>query len=353
MEIVALGISHKTAPIEVRERYSFGEPTVPVVLEKLRALEGVEEALLLSTCNRMEVYACASGEPHRVLRRIRELVADEKETPVEAAELYELAHPQSVRHLFKVASGLDSMVLGETEILGQLKQSYKIALDGKFTGKALNKAFQTAFNVAKKIRTETNIQRGSVSVASVAVELAQKIFESLAEQNVMVIGAGDTSEKTARALQSRGAKSIMVSNRSFERAEELANDLNGRAIRFDDWPEEFAKIDIVVSSTAAPHYLLTRDKLEPMLDRRGNRPLLLIDIAVPRDIEPEINFLDDVYVYNVDDLQAIAEEYLRLRREELALCDEIIADKAAGLVFERPRDQREGESGLALEGGTS
>lgn len=353
MEIVAHGISHKTAPVEVRERYSFSESAVPSVLQKLRELEGVEEALLLSTCNRMEVYACASEEPHRVLRRIRELVAAEKNTPVDAGELYDLAHPQSVRHLFNVASGLDSMVLGETEILGQLKQAYKIALDGKFTGKALNKSFQTAFNVAKKIRTDTNIQRGSVSVASVAVELAQKIFESLSEQNVMVIGAGDTSEKTARALQSRGARSIMVSNRSYERAEALANDLNGRAIRFDDWPEEFAKVDIAISSTAAPHYLLTREKLEPLLEKRGNRPLLLIDIAVPRDIEPEVNFLDDVYVYNVDDLQAIADEYLRMRREELAQCDEIIADKAAGLVFERPRNQRDDQGGLTLEGGTS
>jgi glutamyl-tRNA reductase len=352
MEIVTLGISHKTAPVEVREKYSFGDGVLAATLKCLRQLEGVEEVVLLSTCNRVEIYACASQEPHRVLSRIRELVAGEKGEFADSSHYYEHANPQSVRHLFKVASGLDSMVLGETEILGQIKQAYKLALEGGFTGKVLNKAFQTAFNVAKKIRTDTNIQRGSVSVASVAVELAQKIFETLDHQRVMVIGAGDTSEKTARALQSRGAKSIMVSNRSFDRAQELAKELSGRAIHFDDWPDEFGKIDIVISSTAAPHYLITRSKLEPMLSQRGSRPLLLIDIAVPRDIEPEVNFLDDVYLYNVDDLQAIADEYLRMRREELAQCDAIIADKAAGLVFHRPKDVP-GDGGLSLEGGTS
>lgn len=352
MEIVTLGISHKTAPVEVREKYSYPDGAVPESLERMLKLEGVEEAVIVSTCNRVEIYACASDEPHRVLRRIRDLVEEQKGEFGNPDHFYEHAHPQSVRHLFKVASGLDSMVLGETEILGQIKQSYQLALEKGFTGKALNKTFQTAFSVAKKIRTETNIQRGSVSVASVAVKLAQKIFESLDQQRVMVIGAGDTSEKTARALQSRGAKSIMVSNRSFDRAKELAQELGGRAIHFDDWPAEFANIDIVISSTAAPHYLITRQKLEPMLHQRGNRPLLLIDIAVPRDIEPEVNFLDDVYVYNVDDLQAIADEYLRLRREDLAQCDAIIADKAAGLLFNRP-PQRPPDGGLSFEGGAS
>jgi len=350
MEIVALGISHKTAPVEVREKYAFADSAAPEALERIRRIEGVEEAVLLSTCNRVEIYACASREPHRVLRSLREFLEAEKGPFADPGHCYEHAHPQSVQHLFKVASGLDSMVLGETEILGQIKQAYKRALEGGFTGKALNKAFQMAFNVAKKIRTDTNIQRGSVSVASVAVELAQKIFESLDHQRVMVIGAGDTSEKTARALQSRGARSILVSNRSYDRAQELARELDGTAIHFDDWPAEFANIDIVISSTAAPHYLLTRSRLEPMLAHRGNRPLLLIDIAVPRDIEPEVNFLDDVYLYNVDDLQAIADEYLRMRREELAQCEAIIADKAAGLVFDRPRPPA-GEADLSLEGG--
>jgi glutamyl-tRNA reductase len=332
MEIVALGISHKTAPVEVRERFSFAAHAVPDALARLRGLDGVAEAVLLSTCNRVEIYAAVESHPAHALAAIRGLVAEAKSIEAAVEGFYELASPDSVHHLFKVASGLDSMVLGETEILGQLKQAYSLALEAGATGKLLNKAFQTAFNVAKKIRTETNIQRGSVSVASVSVELAQKIFETLSDQRVMVIGAGDTSEKTARALQSRGAKSIMVSNRSFERAEALARELDGQAILFEQWPTEFPKVDIVISSTSAPHYLITRANLEPLLATRGSRPLLLIDIAVPRDIDPEVNFLDDVYVYNVDDLQAIADEYQRLRREELDICESIIASKAQGLL---------------------
>lgn len=345
MEIVALGINHKTAPVEVRERFSFSENAVPDALSRLRSLEGVMEAVLLSTCNRVEIYAVVEGQAGRALSQIRGLLAESSPDGVPSEGFYELSSPESVTHLFKVASGLDSMVLGETEILGQLKQAYSIALSEGATGKFLNKAFQTAFNVAKKIRTDTNIQRGSVSVASVSVELAQKIFESLCDQRVMVIGAGDTSEKTARALQSRGAKSIMVSNRSFERAELLAKELDGKAIHFDEWPTEFTKVDIVISSTAAPHYLITRANLEPLLEARGSRPLLLIDIAVPRDIDPAVNLLDDVYLYNVDDLQAIAEEYQRMRRDELAVCEKIINERASGLL-KRPDDGAEG--GLSL-----
>src|SRR5207244_5587115 len=193
-------------------------------------------------------------------------------------------------------------------------------------------AFQRAFNVAKHIRTQTNIQRGSVSVGSVAVELAEKIFNTLSDREVLVIGAGDTSEKTARALLSRGAKSILVSNRSHERAVALAGELGGRAIHFEDWAREFEKIDIVISSTAAPHYILDRVKLGPLMKLRKNQPLLLIDIAVPRDIEPEVNFLENVYLYNIDDLQAIADDYLKQRREEIARCEMIIRDKVKALL---------------------
>ncbi|MEP6664443.1 MAG: glutamyl-tRNA reductase, partial [Verrucomicrobiota bacterium] len=221
-------------------------------------------------------------------------------------------------------------------ILGQLKKAYDIALQSKHTGGRLNKAFQRAFNAAKHIRTETNIQRGSVSVGSVAVELAEKIFNSLSDRQVMVIGAGETSEKTARALLSRGAHSIIVSNRSHERAVALAAELQGRAVHFDEWAKEFPKVDIVISSTSAPHYVLDRAKLEPLMKLRKNRPLLLIDIAVPRDVEPEVNFLENVYLYNIDDLQSIADDYLRQRREEIVHCEKIIFEKIAGLL-ESPR----------------
>jgi glutamyl-tRNA reductase len=243
-----------------------------------------------------------------------------------------LAEPQSLHHLFKVACGLDSMVLGETEILGQLKQAYTLAHHHGHTGARLNKAFQRAFNVAKHVRTETNIQRGSVSVASVAVELAEKIFSSLNDREVMVIGAGETSEKTARALLSRGARSIIVANRSHDRAVALANELGGRAVQFGDWAAEFEKIDIVISSTAAPHHILDRAKLEPLMKTRRHRPLLLVDIAVPRDVDPAVNFLENVYLYNIDDLQAIANDYLRLRKEEIARCEAIIGEKVKALL---------------------
>jgi glutamyl-tRNA reductase len=224
------------------------------------------------------------------------------------------------------------MVLGETEILGQLKKAYDLALQHQHTGPRLNKTFQRAFNVAKHVRTETSIQRGSISVGSVAVELAEKIFSSLDERHVMVIGAGDTSEKTARALLSRGAKSIIVANRSYDRAQALAAEFGGRAVNFDDWSNEFAHIDIVISSTAAPHHILNRAKLEPLMKLRKNRPLLLVDIAVPRDIDPEVNLMPNVYLYNIDDLQAIAEDYLKQRKEEIVLCEKIIVEKAKPLL---------------------
>ena len=343
MPIVVLGLSHHTAPVAVRERFSFPEATVSDAMRRLREAGCIEEVVVLSTCNRVEIYAATNTEPAAALTELRRfLLTHHNQAGPLGNEFYGLGEPHSVEHLFKVASGLDSMVIGETEILGQLKQAYDRALQHRHTGRRLNKAFQAAFNVAKKIRTETNIQRGSVSVASVAVELAEKIFDTLTERTVMVIGAGDTSEKTARALLSRGAKSLIVSNRSPERAEALAAELGGRSVHFDSWHTEFERIDIIISSTSAPHYILTRAKLESLMPLRGRRPLLLIDIAVPRDIEPEINFLDDVYLYNVDDLQAIADDYLKLRHEELTACERIIREKTGALLtnvgFRPPTD---------------
>jgi glutamyl-tRNA reductase len=336
MPIVVIGLSHHTSPVTIRERFAFAEARIPATLQLLRDSGLADEAVILSTCNRVELYAATSMEPAKAFPALQQFLAHchDYRDPL-TDELYKLGEPASIEHLFKVACGLDSMVLGETEILGQLKKAYELALHNKYTGGLLNKAFQKAFNVAKQIRTETNIQRGSVSVASVAVELAEKIFNSLEDRHVMVIGAGETSEKAARALLSRGAKSVMVSNRSHERAVALAAELNGKAIRFEDWASEFAGIDIVVSSTSAPHYILDRAKLEPLMKLRKNRPLLLIDIAVPRDIEPEVNFLDNVYLYNVDDLQAIAGDYMRQRKEELRRCEAIIADKARALCGSR------------------
>src|SRR5580658_11071760 len=240
MPIIVIGLSHHSSPVTVRERFAFPEATIPATLEMLRQSRMVDEAVILSTCNRVEIYAATESPARQAAQELRQflLTHHDYRDPIDA-EIYSYADAEALEHLFKVACGIDSMVVGETEILGQLKKAYDTALRLKHTGALLNKAFQKAFNVAKQIRTETNIQRGSVSVGSVAVELAEKLFSSLGEHPVMVIGAGDTSEKTARALLSRGAKSILVSNRSHQRAVELAGELGGRAVSFDEWAREF------------------------------------------------------------------------------------------------------------------
>jgi len=342
VKVVVIGLSHHASPVEQRERFAFAESSIPGQLAALRASGVVGEAVILSTCNRVEIYAATALEPAEVFPALKEFLTRRTASaanglPAEIhAGIYTFTEPHSVHHLFKVASGLDSMVLGETEILGQLKTAYALAQQHQHTGAKLNKTFQRAFNVAKQIRTETNIQRGSISVASVAVELAEKIFSAVSDRDVLILGAGETSEKVARALLSRGAKSIIVSNRSAERAEALAKEFGGRSVSFNDWSREFDRVDIVISSTSAPRYILDRVKLEPLMRSRKNRPLLLVDIAVPRDIDPAVNFLENVYLYNIDDLQAIAADYLQLRKEEIVRCEQIITEKARPLLDNKP-----------------
>jgi glutamyl-tRNA reductase len=333
MSLVVLGLNHRSASVEVRERFAYAETQVGPTLTRLRAAGLAREAVLLSTCNRVELYVATELSAPTAAAELRDFLVTDRACPGPLAhELYAHGGQAGLEHLLKVACGLDSLVLGETEILGQLKKAYDLALGAGHTGKLLNKAFQGAFSVAKKIRSETQIQRGNTSIASVAVDLAERIFEDLAQRDVMVIGAGDTSEKTARALLSRGARSLFVSNRSFDRAEALATELGGRAVHFDAWEKEFGTIDIVISSTSAPHYVLDRPKLEKLLKQRGPRALLLIDIAVPRDIDPEVKLLNDVFLANVDDLQAIADEHVRNRRDDIARCELIIREQARRLL---------------------
>ena len=390
MNLVVIGLSHHSSPVELRERFAFAEAKIPDALKSLRASGVAGEAVIVSTCNRVEIYAGTGLEPARAFAELKKFflrwgkAIDESKisspspqrgegrgeeavfsipnplapslsplgrgegVELSGGKLYMLAEPQSLHHLFKVACGLDSMVLGETEILGQLKDAYALAQQHGHTGARLNKAFQRAFHVAKHIRTHTDIQRGSVSVASVAVELAGKIFSSLKGREVLVIGAGDTSEKTARALLSRGAQGIIIASRSFERAQILAKEFGGRAVPFDHWAEELEKIDIAISSTSAPHHILDRARLEPLMKVRKQRPLLLIDIAVPRDVDPEVNFLENVYLYNIDDLQAIADNYLKQRKDEIAWCEQIIAEKVKPLLCQKNEDSR-----WKIEDGTS
>lgn len=341
MSVVVVGLNHRTAPVEVRESFAYAEYSVPLALESLRASGLVQEAVLLSTCNRVELYAVVQGEPRVMVRRLRDFLSHDRRFVGDLAAVgYAHVGAACLSHLFRVAGGLDSIVLGETEVLGQLKKAYDSALRGGHTGKGLNQAFQQAFSVGKQLRSETQIQRGNTSVASVAVELAEKIFGDLRHREVIILGAGDTGEKTARALVSRGARSLMVSNRSFDRAAALAEELGGRAIHFDEWEREFPKVDIIVSCTSAPHHILDGSRMERLHRARTARPLLLIDLSVPRSIDPDAGTFDGVLLYNVDHLQSVADEYARLRRGEVERCEEIIRIRVEAMF---------GGNGLRLE----
>ena len=322
MNIFCFGISHHTANVEVRERFAIPDSALADSLMRLAQIRSVEEGVLLSTCNRTEFYIVSSDSQLAVEPLIHDFYG-----PVETTEfqhLFRLPANPTIRHLFRVASGLESMVVGETEIFGQVKRAYEIAAKSGTTGRVLNRLFQKAFQVGKHVRSSTAITRGSVSIGSVAVDLAQQIFGNLAGSKIMVLGAGETSERTARSFQSRGAKQLFVSNRSYDKAVALAEAMGGRAIRFDDWEQEFRDLDILVSSTAAPHAVVTRAKIEPILRTRRDRPLFIIDLAIPRDVEPTVHELDDVYVYDLDSLRAIADRTIETRKKEMDGCDSLI-----------------------------
>jgi glutamyl-tRNA reductase len=315
MNLFCVGLSHHTANVETRERYA---PNSGVSLD-LREKIGCAEALLLSTCNRVEVYGVCE-------RHVENSAIFDINDP---SAFYRYESDVCVQHLFRVASGLDSMVVGETEVLGQVKQAYETARSSGGAGPFLHRLFQRAFRVAKQVRTHTDITRGAVSIGSVAVELAGKIFGELRERKVLVVGAGETSERTARALASRGVSDLRVTNRSAERAQNLAASVNGQAVPFGCWEEQCREVDILISSTAADEPLLTREKLAPMLRDRWNRPLFIIDIAVPRDVAPDVNEMEGVYLYDIDSLQSIADQSLAQRREQIAAGDKIIAQHVA------------------------
>jgi len=320
MNILCAGLNHLTAPVDVREKFSVSQGELPNFLEEVRQSDGLAGAVVVSTCNRVELYG-AGVCPIAAHERFGELFRKRAGIDV---PLYLHDTPRSVSHLFRVTSGLDSMVIGETEILGQVKEAYRIAAESGHTSRHLNKLFQHAFRVAKHVRSETSITRGATSVGSVAVDLAGKIFGNLSGRRVMILGAGDTSERTARSLVSRGVRTVIVSNRTYERAARLAAEIGGMAVHFDHWLKNFPDVDIVICSTSAPHFLLTREKLEPLMKARANRPLFVIDLAVPRDAEPEINSLDGVFLYDIDSLEGIVRQSLDVRRSEVARCETMI-----------------------------
>jgi glutamyl-tRNA reductase len=327
MNLFCLGLSHHTAEVATREQF-----TSSATAESILRQTGCAEALLLTTCNRVEVYAVSqkrvsTDEIARCL--MRRIDIDPRDY---APPFYRYEAEKCVQHLFRVASGLDSMVVGESEIFGQAKKAYESARTSGAAGPYLHRLFQRAFRVAKQVRTHTDISRGAVSVGSVAVDLAQRIFGKLSDCKVLVLGAGETSERTARALISRGVTDLRVSNRSIDRACELAQAVGGRAVPFDEWATQCREIDILITSTASETPLLTRVELAPMVHERLDRPLFIIDIAVPRDVDPSVNEMEGVYLYDIDSIRSVAEQSLALRRQQVAAAEAIIAEHVAGFV---------------------
>ncbi len=324
MEFLCLGLNHRTAPVEVRERFAVGTTKLGEAANELVELAEASEGVVVSTCNRTEFYLAAE-DAQAAFRLIETRLAEKIHLDSSvAAHFYRKEKSEAAKHLCRVVSGLDSMMLGETEIFGQVKQAYGSALEAGATGSILNKIFQRAFSVGKKVRTETSIQEGSTSVGNVAVDLAEKIFGHLKNSEVMILGAGEMSRITAQSLVSRGARSIFVANRSFDRAQELAAEMGGCAVRFDDWQRVLERVDVVISSTGAPHAIVMRADVEKARRARKYRPLFFIDIAVPRDIDPAVGEIEEVYLYDIDTLEQLAEEARTRRLLQIEQCERII-----------------------------
>jgi len=330
MKFFVAGMSYRTAPVEIRERFAVAPSQLVPQICRLQVESALDEVVLLSTCNRVEIYGVTRHESESLGSLLKALGRSELDFRLQG---YVREDDEAVRHLFRVASGLDSMVLGETEVIGQVKTAYEAARAAHLTGRVLNRVFQKAFQTAKEIRSQTSIGRGATSVGSVAVELAERIFHhDLSQHKVIIIGAGQMGETCVRHLAKKGARSILVSNRSFERAVELATEFGGEAVRFEECLEAMTHVDIVVAATGCPNTLLRRADVENLMRRRKNRPLFLIDIAVPRNIDAHVQFLEGVYLYNIDDLQALVRENVTSRQQDLAKCDQIIDARASVLM---------------------
>jgi len=330
MVILTVGLNHTTAPVEIRERLHLPEAALPAFFERLGQEAGVLERLILSTCNRVEVYA-VTDDPEQAQVAIPHILAEGTRTPLALFEqkLYRHQQEAAVRHAFRVAASLDSLVLGESQILHQVKAAYEIARAQAATGPILNTLMGRALGVAKKVRTETGIGEAAVSIPSAAIGLAKTIFGELADRTVLIVGAGEMAEVAARHLKGEGVHTVLVAHRHFDRAVELAAQIGGRAVRFDQIRHELLEADIVLSSTAAPHYILHRADVEELIRLRWNRPLFLIDIAVPRDIDPAVNEIDNVYLYDIDDLEGVVAAHREARERESAQAELLIEREVA------------------------
>ncbi len=321
-----LGINHHTAPVDLREKLAISPNQLHETLRQLQEQAKTEELVCLSTCNRTEVYA-ESKDRARSRESIQRLFEAQVSQQELATHLYYHESEKAVHHLFTVAAGLDSMVQGEHEILAQVKQAYLTAHDGGFTGKLMNVLFQRSLFVGKRVRTETGIGAGAASVGSIAVGMAERIFGSLENRTVMILGAGQMAEITAKHLLAQKARSLLVANRTFERACELAKVFGGTAMHFEEGLRQMAGVDIVICSTAAPHTIISPDLIREIMEKRKGRSLFLIDIAMPRDVDSAVNDIENVYLYNIDDLQQIVNENQERRSREALIAERIVRDE--------------------------
>jgi glutamyl-tRNA reductase len=333
MRLELVGLNHRTAPIEIRERLALRDDQLRDALERLRATADAQEAVILSTCNRVELYLAGDSE-RLALTAVTSFLATSNGLTLEdlRPHLYYHSGRAAVRHLFAVAASIDSMVVGEPQILGQVKQAYLAAAEHGATGKLLNALFHAAIKAGKEIRTQTAIGAGHVSVSSVAVELAEKVFESLQGRTVLLLGGGDMAEQALIHLLESGASTTLVANRTIERAQALAQRHGGQAVPYDRFPERLAEADVVIVSTGAPHFVLTRDQLHDALRRRRGAPLLVIDIAVPRNVDPAAAELDNVFLYDIDDLESVVSRNRQEREEAVVRAYALVERHVAAFI---------------------
>ena len=325
MDLIVVGMNHRTAPVDVREKVAFSEPEVRDVLERTKSESTLSEAILLSTCNRTEFYGL-SNDNGAAEMYIRTLLAEHKSVRLDShpGYAYTLTRKESVRHLLRVAAGLDSLVLGESQILGQVRRAHELSLETRACGLVLNRILQSAITVGRRVRNETAIGAGAVSVASAASELAGKIFADMSERKVLLIGVGEMGALTARHMIDRGASSIVIANRTFARAEKLASELSGTPMPLDRLAEALSEADIVISCTGSTTPIVDRSTMAPIVARRGGRPLYVIDIAVPRDFDTTISELDGVFLHDIDDMNTLVDRNLDERRAEIPKAETIV-----------------------------
>ena len=317
VNLILVGVNHKTTPVEIREKLAFTKGKIEESVDRLFNFPDIIEHTILSTCNRVEIYARANCQDSAI-KAIKQFICDFHEVSPDELEdhFYSYRNEEAVEHLFRVSSSLDSMILGEAQILGQVKDAYSLAKDLRSTGLVLNQLFEKAFSIAKKVREETGIAERSVSISSAAVELAQKIFDDLENRTVMLVGTGEMAELAAKHLISYGVKTVYVTSRTYDRAANLARTLNGSALDFEAFKNELHRADIVITSTSAPNFIIKKEMVEKAIHERKNKPIFFIDIAVPRDIEPDVNDLENIYLYDIDDLQVVVSANMKEREKE-------------------------------------